>query len=76
VVLKPNAATTEAELIEFCRSRLAHYKCPRSFEFVGSLPKTGTGKILKKDIRQKYWQGQDTLHQGFTAPPPKAKSGD
>jgi fatty-acyl-CoA synthase len=76
VVLKPNAATTEAELIEFCRSRLAHYKCPRSFEFVGSLPKTGTGKILKKDIRKKYWQGQDTLRQGFTTPPPKAKSGD
>ena len=76
VVLKPNAAATEAELIEFCRSRLAHYKCPRSFEFVDNLPKTGTGKILKKDIRKKYWQGQDTLRQGFTVPPaPKAKSG-
>src|SRR5580698_9427107 len=75
VVLKPNAAATEAELIEFCRSRLAHYKCPRSFEFVESLPKTGTGKILKKDIRKKYWQGQDTLRQGFTTLPPKAKSG-
>lgn len=76
VVLKPNAAATEAELIEFCRSRLAHYKCPRSFEFVDSLPKTGTGKILKKDIRKKYWQGQDTMRQGFTVPSlPKAKSG-
>jgi len=39
VVLKPNACATEAELIKFCRSRLAHYKCPRSFEFVTSLPK-------------------------------------
>jgi fatty-acyl-CoA synthase len=76
VVLKPNAAATEAELIEFCRARLAHYKCPRSFEFVDSLPKTGTGKILKKDIRKKYWQGQDTMRQGFTVPPPpKAKAG-
>jgi fatty-acyl-CoA synthase len=76
VVLKPNAAATEPELIEFCRARLAHYKCPRSFEFVDSLPKTGTGKILKKDIRKKYWQGQDTMRQGFTVPsPPKAKSG-
>jgi fatty-acyl-CoA synthase len=76
VVLKPNAVATEAELIEFCRSRLAHYKCPRSFEFVESLPKTGTGKILKKDIRKKYWQGQDTMRQGFAVPtPPKAKSG-
>ncbi|MGB9402126.1 MAG: fatty acid--CoA ligase [Candidatus Acidiferrales bacterium] len=61
VVLKPDAAATESELIEFCRSRLAHYKCSRSFEFVDSLPKTGTGKILKKDLRRKYWQGQDTI---------------
>jgi fatty-acyl-CoA synthase len=74
-VLKPNAAATESELIEFCRSRLAHYKCPRSFEFVDSLPKTGTGKILKKDIRKKYWQGQDTMRQGLTTAPPKVKSG-
>ncbi len=75
VVLKPNAAATESELIEFCRSRLAHYKCPRSFEFVESLPKTGTGKILKKDIRKKYWQGQDTMRPSVAMPPPKAKSG-
>jgi fatty-acyl-CoA synthase len=68
VVLKPNAEASESELIEFCRSRLAHYKCPRSFEFLDSLPKTGTGKILKKDIRKKYWQGQDTMRSRFAAP--------
>ena len=61
VVLKPNAAATEPELIEFCRSHIAHYKCPRSFEFLDALPKTGTGKILKKDLRRKYWQGQDSI---------------
>ena len=61
MVLKPNASVTEAELIEFTRSRLAHYKCPRSVDFVDNLPKTATGKILKKDIRKKYWHGQDTL---------------
>src|SRR5277367_1535705 len=75
VVLKPNAAATESELIEFCRSRLAHYKCPRSFEFVASLPKTATGKILKKDIRKKYWSGKDTLRPDFGTPKPKATSG-
>jgi len=68
VVLKPNATATETELIEFCRSRLAHYKCPRSFEFVPSLPKTGTGKILKKDLRRKYWQGKDTIRPDFAEP--------
>ena len=56
VVLKPGGAATESELIEFCRAQIAHYKCPRSFEFAVSLPKTGTGKILKKDLRKKYWQ--------------------
>ena len=61
VVLKLGAAATECELIEFCRSRIAHYKCPRSFEIVDALPKTGTGKILKKDLRRKYWQGQDSI---------------
>jgi len=64
VVLKPNAVATEPELLEFCRSRLSHYKCPRSIEFVGSLPKTGTGKILKKDLRKKYWQEKDSIRPG------------
>jgi fatty-acyl-CoA synthase len=68
VVLKPNAIVTETELIGFCRSQLAHYKCPRSFEFVPSLPKTGTGKILKKDLRRKYWQGKDTIRPDFAEP--------
>jgi fatty-acyl-CoA synthase len=68
VVLKPNAVATEPELIEFCRLHLAHYKCPRSFEFVVSLPKTGTGKILKKDLRKKYWHGRDTMRPDFAAP--------
>jgi fatty-acyl-CoA synthase len=68
VVLRPNATATETELIEFCRSQLAHYKCPRSFEFVPSLPKTGTGKILKKDLRRKYWQGKDTIRPDFVEP--------
>jgi len=61
VVLKPAAQASESELLDFCRSRLSHYKCPRSFEFVDNLPKTGTGKVLKKDLRKKYWHGQSTL---------------
>lgn len=61
VVLKPGQQATEAELLEFCRTRVAHYKAPRSIEFFESLPKTGTGKILKKELRKKYWQGRETL---------------
>jgi fatty-acyl-CoA synthase len=66
VVLKPNASATESDVLEFSRSHLAHYKCPRAIDFVESLPKTGTGKILKRDLRKQYWQGQDTLRAGFT----------
>lgn len=58
VVLKPGARTTEAELVEFCRARLAHFKAPQSVEFFESLPKTGTGKILKKELRKKYWPAE------------------
>jgi acyl-CoA synthetase (AMP-forming)/AMP-acid ligase II len=61
VVLKPGTAPRESELLEHCRSRLAHYKCPRSVEFVESLPKTGTGKVLKKDLRKKYWDGRESI---------------
>jgi fatty-acyl-CoA synthase len=67
VVLKPGAQATEEELIEFCRSRISHYKAPRSVEFFESLPKTGTGKILKRDLRKKYWQGE-TIRPEMTAP--------
>jgi len=58
VVLKPGSQLTEDDLLEFCRSRLSHFKCPRSVEFVESLPKTGTGKVLKRELRQKYWTAQ------------------
>lgn len=61
VVLKPGAQATEEELLEFCRGRLAHYKCPRSVEFLEALPKTGTGKILKKELRKKYWSGTESI---------------
>jgi fatty-acyl-CoA synthase len=54
VVRKPDAHVTEAELVEFCRSRLAHYKCPQSVDFLDSFPKTGTGKILKRELRKLY----------------------
>lgn len=67
VVLKPGSKVMESELLEFCRARVAHYKAPRSVEFLEGLPKTGTGKILKKDLRKKYWQGQETIRPEFAA---------
>lgn len=52
VVLKPGTIATETELLELCRSCLARYKCPHYVEFLVSLPKTGTGKILKRELRK------------------------
>src|SRR5208283_123100 len=71
VVLKPGAQAGEIQLIEFCRSRLAHYKCPRSIEFCEGLPKTGTGKILKRALRKEYWEGQETIRPEFAEAKPK-----
>jgi acyl-CoA synthetase (AMP-forming)/AMP-acid ligase II len=55
VVLNKGAQATEEEVINFCRKRIAHFKAPKGIEFVESLPKSPQGKILKKEIRQKYW---------------------
>ncbi|HEY4028629.1 MAG TPA: acyl-CoA synthetase [Candidatus Dormibacteraeota bacterium] len=45
----------EAELIAFCRERLAAYKCPRSIEFIETMPREPTGKLLKRNLRDPYW---------------------
>jgi fatty-acyl-CoA synthase len=58
VVLKPGSETKEAKLLDFCRARLSHYKCPHSVEFLDSLPKTGIGKLLKRELREKYRTAQ------------------
>ncbi|UCF74141.1 MAG: long-chain fatty acid--CoA ligase [Deltaproteobacteria bacterium] len=55
VVLKEKAQAEEEDIISFCRKHIAHYKSPKSVEFVESLPKNPQGKILKKEIRAKYW---------------------
>jgi fatty-acyl-CoA synthase len=56
VVLRAGASISESELIEFSRAHLSHYKCPRCVEVVESLPKTATGKVLKKELRKLYGQ--------------------
>jgi acyl-CoA synthetase (AMP-forming)/AMP-acid ligase II len=59
VVLKEGAKATEEEIIEFCKHNLASYKKPRSVEFVDSLPRTPSGKVLKRVLRDKYWRGRN-----------------
>jgi len=50
----------ERELIAFCREHLAHFKCPRTVDFVDELPRLPTGKLYKRLVRDKYWEGRST----------------
>jgi long-chain acyl-CoA synthetase len=60
VVLKPGKSLTANELITFCRQSLANYKVPRVVEFsTAELPKNGAGKILKRDLRQRFWTDRE-----------------
>jgi acyl-CoA synthetase (AMP-forming)/AMP-acid ligase II len=59
VVLKPGAAAGERGLIDFCRSRLAHFKCPTSVEIRPELARSATGKLQKFRLREPYWQGRE-----------------
>ncbi len=58
VVLRPGATAGEREIIEFCTPRLAGFKRPTSVDFVEAIPRNPTGKILKRELREPYWQGQ------------------
>ncbi len=59
VTLKAGQKATPAEILSHCREHLAGFKVPKSVEFMDSLPKGGTGKILKKVLREKYWAGRE-----------------
>ena len=54
VTESPGAALSQDEVIAFCRANLAHYKCPTKVIVVDELPRTATGKLLKRDLRQRY----------------------
>jgi acyl-CoA synthetase (AMP-forming)/AMP-acid ligase II len=65
VVLKPNRKLTERELCDFLQGRIAKFKMPRRFVFREEpLPKTGTGKMLKRELREVFWEGKDLRIQG------------
>ena len=59
VVLKPDAKATAGEIIEFMRARLAHFKCPKTIDFLEAIPRNPTGKILKRVLREPYWRGRE-----------------
>ncbi len=59
VVLKPGQKATAEEIIQFCKEHIAHYKAPKTIDFLDALPKTGSGKIQKRELREPYWKGYE-----------------
>jgi len=57
VVTRADLTLTEADVIDFCKSRLAHFKCPKRVTLLDHLPKTGSGKIAKNRLRSYWAQG-------------------
>lgn len=61
VVPRPGSELDPEEIIEFCRQRMAHFKCPRAVELRDTLPRTATGKLQKFKLREPFWAGRDRL---------------
>jgi len=59
VIKEPGAEVTGGDIINYCSNNLAGYKKPQSVDFTDDFPRTTTGKILKKDIRARYWEGKE-----------------
>jgi len=59
VVPLPGAELTGADVIAYCRAHLAHYQCPVSVDIVADLPRSATGKVLKRALREPYWADRD-----------------
>jgi long-chain acyl-CoA synthetase len=58
IVAKSDRQVTEAEILAYARERIAGYKLPKSIDVVSALPRTPSGKILKRELRESYWQGE------------------
>jgi long-chain acyl-CoA synthetase len=56
---QPASSALADELLQFCRERLAHMKCPRSIDFDPELPRSDAGKIVRRRVRDRYWAGRD-----------------
>jgi acyl-CoA synthetase (AMP-forming)/AMP-acid ligase II len=59
VLLREGASVREQELIDLVKNRLGSYKAPKSITFVGSLPISVVGKVLRREVRTKYWEGRE-----------------
>ena len=59
VVLKPGVAGDAQAIIDFTRTQIASYKCPKSIDFIDTLPRNPSGKVLRRQLREPFWQDKD-----------------
>jgi acyl-CoA synthetase (AMP-forming)/AMP-acid ligase II len=59
IVTRADESLTEQAVIEYCRKNLAGYKCPTSVDWMETIPRNPSGKILKVELRKPYWEGKD-----------------
>jgi acyl-CoA synthetase (AMP-forming)/AMP-acid ligase II len=57
IVLKPGMTAPAEAIIDFARGQIAHYKCPKTIDFLAALPRNPSGKLLKYQLRKPYWEG-------------------
>ena len=59
IVCRSDQKLSEADVINYCRDQIAHFKCPRSIEWMETLPRNQSGKVLKTKLRETFGQGQN-----------------
>jgi acyl-CoA synthetase (AMP-forming)/AMP-acid ligase II len=59
VIPVPDSGVTEGGILAFARERLAGFKCPKSVDFVEAIPRNPSGKILKRELRDPFWEGRE-----------------
>ena len=59
VVLSPGSSLNDKDIISYTKTKIASYKCPTSVEFIEALPRNPSGKVLRRELRAPYWEGQD-----------------
>ena len=64
VVLQPDSSLDETEIISYSRTQIAGYKCPKTINFIEALPRNPSGKILRRELREPFWEGKDRMVSG------------
>ena len=59
VVLREGESATDEELMEFCTGRLGGFQRPRSVDFIEAIPRNASGKVLKRELREPFWEGHE-----------------